>query len=78
MLLVVGATGSLGSRITNGLIERGRPVRGLVRPGSEHGALAGAGAEVAIGNLKDPLSLERACRGVQTVSTTPLQGMQPS
>ena len=70
MLLVVGATGSLGTRITNGLIERGRPVRVLVRPGSEHGALAGAVAEVAIGNLKDPPSLERACRGVQTVITT--------
>jgi NADH dehydrogenase len=70
MLLVVGATGSLGTRITKGLLEQGRPVRVLVRPESDHAALAGAGAEVAIGNLKDPASLERACRGVETVITT--------
>jgi NADH dehydrogenase len=70
MLLVVGATGSLGGRITNGLIERGHPVRVLVRPASKHGALAGAGAEVAIGNLKDRPSLDIACRSVQTIITT--------
>jgi uncharacterized protein YbjT (DUF2867 family) len=67
---VAGATGSLGTRITKRLLDQGRPVRVLVRPGSDHAALAAAGAEVAIGNLKDPASLERACGGVQTVITT--------
>ena len=70
MLLVAGATGSLGTRITKRLLDQGRPVRILVRPGSDPAALAAAGAEVAIGNLKDPASLERACVGVQTVITT--------
>jgi NADH dehydrogenase len=70
MLLVVGATGSLGTRITSGLLASGRQVRILVRPGSEHGALATAGAEPAVGNLRDPSSLERACRGAETVITT--------
>ena len=70
MLLVAGATGSLGTRITRRLLDQGRPVRILVRAGSDHAALAAAGADVAVGNLKDPESLERACGGVHTVITT--------
>src|SRR5688572_21457486 len=70
MLLVAGATGSLGTRITRALLDRGRQVRILVRPGSQYTALEAAGAEVALGNLKDPASLEHACRGVESVITT--------
>jgi uncharacterized protein YbjT (DUF2867 family) len=70
MILVVGATGRLGSRIVNGLVDRGTPVRMLVRQASAYQALADRGAEVAFGDLADPASLQAACRGIDTVITT--------
>jgi NADH dehydrogenase len=70
MILVVGATGSLGGRIAHELLARGDAVRVLVRPTSDHASLAAAGAEVVIGDLKDPASLLRACEGVDAVITT--------
>ncbi len=70
MILVVGSTGVLGGMIARGLLERGLQVRILVRPGSNHVGLAESGAEPTIGDLKDPVSLQAACRGVDTVITT--------
>ena len=67
MILVAGATGKLGRLITQQLIQRGEPVRVLVRqdPGPE----LGPQVEVAYGDLKDPDSLRAACEGVDTVIT---------
>lgn len=70
MILVVGGTGSLGGRLATGLLQQDEAVRTLVRPGSEHQALADAGAELAVGDLKDPASLARACEGIEIVVTT--------
>jgi NADH dehydrogenase len=70
MILVAGATGSLGGRIARGLIERGASVRVLARPSSDSRALQAAGAEVTRGDLKDPASLARACTGAEAVVTT--------
>ena len=70
MELVAGATGSLGGKITRELLERGGEVRALVRDGSAAAALEASGAEVVIGNLKDPASLRDACRGVDVVIST--------
>ena len=70
MILVVGATGQLGSLITRRLLEQGKDVRILVREGSEYRALEAAGAKPVIGDLKNRASLEAATRGVQTVLTT--------
>lgn len=70
MILVVGATGMLGSVITRQLLEQGRDVRILVREGSEYRALEAAGAQPAIGDLKDRSSLDAATRGVDTIVTT--------
>ena len=70
MNLVIGATGSLGGLIARKLLDRGLPVRALVRPQSEGGSLEAAGAEIVRGDLKDPASLDAACRGVTTVITT--------
>lgn len=67
MDLVAGATGSLGGRIVRELLARGHQVRALVRNASQRQALEDAGAEVAIGNLRDPASLDAACRGVDVV-----------
>ena len=70
MILVVGSTGSLGGQITRGLLERERPIRILVRPGSGYQPLVDAGAVPVIGDLKDRRSLDLACRGIDTVITT--------
>lgn len=69
MILVVGATGQLGGLIVRTLLDRGRPVRALVR-GTSGDAAGPAGAETVVGDLKDPPSLAAACRGVSAVVTT--------
>ncbi len=67
-ILVVGATGLLGSEICRLLCGSKHPVRGLVRPGSpREDILRGFGVETVRGDLLDPGSLEAACRGVTTV-----------
>lgn len=70
MILVVGATGSLGGKIARALAERGRDVRILVRPGSAYQALVDLGCHPVIGDLKDPPSLMAACAGIDTIVTT--------
>ncbi|MGE5242739.1 MAG: SDR family oxidoreductase [Betaproteobacteria bacterium] len=70
MVLVAGATGSLGRKVVNGLLERGKVVRALARPRSQYGPLERAGANVVPGDLKDRASLDRACQGVAAVITT--------
>ena len=70
MILVVGATGQLGSVITRRLLEQGKDVRILVREGSEYRALEAAGALPVVGDLKNRASLDAATRGVETVLTT--------
>src|SRR5690348_1545993 len=57
MILTVGATGSLGGLITRRLLEQGRAVRILVRPGADYAPLVAAGAHPVPGDLKDPASL---------------------
>ena len=70
MELVAGATGSLGGRITRELLRHGGKVRALARSSAGASELERAGAEVALGNLKDPESLRLACRGVDVVIST--------
>lgn len=76
--LVIGATGpvGLGRIICQRLVERGQPVRALVRPTatiSNPGAVAALealGVELVAADLKDQASLHALCRGVHTVLTT--------
>lgn len=82
MILVVGATGSLGGRITRGLLAKGEDVRILVRHNSPSEELAkqgrantaqsllDAGAQPAWGDLKDRDSITAAVKGVDTVIVT--------
>lgn len=71
MILVVGATGLLGSEICRRLRERGRTVRALVRASSPRApALRALGVDVAIGDLRDRGSLVAACRDVDAVVST--------
>ncbi len=67
MILVVGGTGRLGGSIARALLDRGKPVRVLVREGS---SFDDTRAETVRGDLKDPDSLRRACTGADVVVTT--------
>jgi nucleoside-diphosphate-sugar epimerase len=62
MILVTGGTGLTGQFVVEEILRRGHAVRVLCRTESSASACA-AGAEVAIGDLRDPESLERAARG---------------
>jgi uncharacterized protein YbjT (DUF2867 family) len=73
MNLVVGATGVLGGEICSRLAQAGKPVRGLIRASSDPArvdVLRKQGIELAQGDLRDPPSLDAACRGVHTVYST--------
>jgi uncharacterized protein YbjT (DUF2867 family) len=69
-VLVVGATGYLGQRVVRALVARGKPVRALVRDGTDPGPLAGPGVEIVRGNMLDPPSLDRALAGAASLVTT--------
>ena len=62
-ILVTGATGNVGSLVVTELIKRGAEVRALVRKQPDAGKLP-AEAEVAVGDLLDPVSVEKAMQGV--------------
>lgn len=70
MILVVGATGELGSLIVRRLLDQGAAVRMLVRSSSNYEELSAAGAEPTFGDLKDPSSLQAACQDVASVICT--------
>jgi len=67
MNLLTGATGFLGSHIAEKLVADGQKVRVLVRANSDTGFVDKLGVEKVIGDLTDPASLEKACRGVEVV-----------
>ncbi len=70
MILVAGATGQLGGRIARRLLANGEQVRVLVRDASAWQPLQAAGAQIAIGDLKNRATLDAACAGVDVVITT--------
>lgn len=59
-VLVTGASGFLGWHVARVAIERGCAVRALVRPGSRVEELP---VETVTGDLRDPVSLQRAVSG---------------
>jgi uncharacterized protein YbjT (DUF2867 family) len=73
MILVVGATGLLGSEICRRLTAGGKPTRALVRSTSDQAKvdkLKRCGAEIVQGDLRDGASLNAAWQGVTAVIST--------
>ncbi|HEY0872155.1 MAG TPA: SDR family oxidoreductase [Vicinamibacterales bacterium] len=70
MILVAGASGTLGSAIVNRLLSSGRSVRVLTRDAERVQPLVAGGAAVAIGDITDRASIDRAMDGVTHVITT--------
>lgn len=64
-VLVVGATGNVGSAVVGALVDKGVSVRGLARTDDGGAALNAAGAEAYVGDLTDRSSLMPACDGVE-------------
>jgi uncharacterized protein YbjT (DUF2867 family) len=62
-ILVTGGTGNVGGAVVNELVKRGAEVRVLARKQPDKGKLA-AGVEVAVGDLLDPVAVEKALEGM--------------
>ena len=70
MILTVGATGHLGGAIVEELCKRGKPVRCLVRQGSDTSRLLAAGVETVCGDVRDRASIKEAMKGVRAIIST--------
>src|SRR3954447_5301424 len=66
MLLLTGASGTVGTALLRRLVADGTPVRCLVRDPKELGAER-VRVQIALGDLADPPSFRNAMRGVDTV-----------
>jgi len=66
-ILIVGATGRLGRPVARALLEAGHSVRVMTRRRESADDLRKLGAEVVVGDLTDPRSLELACKGMERV-----------
>jgi NADH dehydrogenase len=66
LVLITGATGQVGSALVSRLVERGTPVRCLVRDPKRLGPER-VRVQIALGDLTDPPSFRNAMRGVGTV-----------
>jgi nucleoside-diphosphate-sugar epimerase len=66
-ILVTGATGFTGGHLCTRLAAEGHSVRALVRDPNRCSSLLSAGVELAIGDLRDRSSLDRAVSGVDIV-----------
>jgi uncharacterized protein YbjT (DUF2867 family) len=68
-ILVVGATGQLGTAVVDRLAKAGARVRAFVRPASPR-AFSTDRVELAFGDLRERESLVAACAGMATVVAT--------
>lgn len=65
--LVTGATGLVGNNLVRLLVDRGQPVRVMVRNGADPRPLAGLPVEVVPGDVCDLDAVQRACGGARCV-----------
>ncbi|MEU0672733.1 NAD(P)H-binding protein [Streptomyces sp. NPDC006172] len=73
MILVTGATGTIGSELVRQLAARGEKVRALLRDPAKAAGLP-SGVEVARGDYLDPGSLEAAAAGAEAAFLVGLPG----
>src|SRR5258707_10272709 len=70
-ILITGAAGQVGAvgrTVTGLLLERGLPVRAMVRREDERAAaLRAAGAEVVVGDLLEPADVYRVVNGCRRI-----------
>lgn len=66
-ILVIGASGFIGGRLTRALLAEGHTIRCLARDPARLGALAAAGCAIVRGDIADPPAVRRAVDGVEAV-----------
>jgi uncharacterized protein YbjT (DUF2867 family) len=67
VILVAGGTGTLGTHVVRALAAHGTPVRILTRSAGRAAHLAHTGAEVCVGDVRDPAAAEKAMVGISAV-----------
>ncbi|MGO9648396.1 MAG: hopanoid-associated sugar epimerase [Terriglobales bacterium] len=67
LAFVTGATGFVGSHVARVLAEQGADLRLLVRASSDTSNIESLNAERALGDLRDPASIEKAMAGCDSV-----------
>lgn len=73
MILVAGATGMLGQAICERLVAQGKTIGALVRPSADAAKvkhLQALGVKLVPGDLREPATLDAACREAQQVIIT--------
>jgi uncharacterized protein YbjT (DUF2867 family) len=66
-ILVTGATGNTGSGLVPALLDAGLDVRAFVRDEAKAQPLRDAGAEIVVGDLDRPATIEPAVQGVDKI-----------
>jgi dihydroflavonol-4-reductase len=66
-VLVTGATGLVGNNVVRALLNDGHAVRVLVRRSSDSRPLEGLSVDVREGDVRDPVSVAKACEGTEAV-----------
>lgn len=64
LILIVGATGLVGSAVVRALAARGVHMRALVRSAAKAATIAALGVEAVLGDLAHPASLDVALEGI--------------
>ena len=67
MILVTGSTGHIGNVVIRELLVRGKKVRAFVLRGEDLTPLKDLDVEIYEGDVLDPLSLDKAMKGINTV-----------
>ena len=67
MIVITGATGNIGSKISADLLSRGHKIRCIARNVGKLDELVGKGAEIAVGSLEDTAFLTKAFSGADAV-----------
>ena len=68
-VLVIGATGSIGRHVVSEALNQGYQVKAFVRSKSRARVLP-AEAEIIVGDLLDPSSIEKAVKGIEGIIFT--------
>lgn len=74
MILITGATGTIGGHVLRLLASRGEPVRAMTRDPANLNPPAGSAIDVVRADFDDPASLARAAAGVRTVFLVTVPG----
>jgi uncharacterized protein YbjT (DUF2867 family) len=77
MYAITGITGKVGGALARALLERGQPVRAVVRDADKGRAWAERGCEVALAEMQDAASLSAAFKGADGVFILPPSEFDP-